>query len=120
MKVVFPCEGALVLLKQDLETLQSFYNTNLLTSKMLETYKNSNMMIQVGNFNYMPQNASIVFKDANPLTIDAMKKILGIYREPDSVTSPATQEEIDDLNSAPILDEDLLSNPFFQTLKPLN
>lgn len=120
MKVVFPCEGALVLLKQDLETLQAFYNTNLLTSKMLETYQNSSSMIQVGNFNYIPQKASIVLNNANVLTIDEMRKILGIYREPELSTSETTQEELDEINSSPILDEDFLSNPFFQTLKPLN
>ena len=81
MKVVFPCTGSLVLLKQDLETLKAFYNTNLLTSKLVETYKTSNVTVQVGNFNYIPRKSSLVLYKANVLTIEKMRKILGIYRE---------------------------------------
>ena len=51
MKVVFPCPGSIVLLKQDLDTLKAFYNTSLITSKMNDIYKNSNSIVQVGNFN---------------------------------------------------------------------
>ena len=43
MKVVFPRSGSLVLLKQDLETLKAFYNTNLtlwFKLKILITYHN--------------------------------------------------------------------------------
>ena len=31
MKVVFPCKGSIVLTKSDVETLEAFYNTKLLT-----------------------------------------------------------------------------------------
>lgn len=126
MKVVFPCKGALVLLKQDLDTLKAFYKSSILTSKLSETYKNSNIMVQVGNFNYIPQKSSLVLYKANVLTIEKMRKILGIYRE-SSINNKSTtqkkevtQQNFVEHNTAPISDNDLLSNPFFQTLKPLN
>lgn len=117
MKVVFPCTGSLVLLKQDLETLNAFYNTNLLTSKLVETYKTSNVTVQVGNFNYIPRNSSVVLYKANVLTIEKMRKILGIYKEPTPQVQPQKPEpKVEEK----ISDNDLLSNPFFQTLRPLN
>ncbi len=130
MKVVFPCKGSLVLLKQDLETLEAFYNTSILTSKMLDIYKASNVMVQVGNFNYIPQKSALVLYKVNLLTIEKMRKILGIYNEK-TAQSEASQTTIpkvpahsknlsENNNEAPISDNDLLSNPFFQTLKPLN
>ena len=118
MKVVFPCTGSLVLLKQDLETLKAFYNTNLLTSKLVETYKTSNVTVQVGNFNYIPRKSSLVLYKANVLTIEKMRKILGIYKEP--TPQPVTQEKTVSNVEEKISDNDILSNPFFQTLKPLN
>lgn len=124
LKVVFPCKGALVLLKQDLETLQAFYNTSLLTSKMADYYKSSNSMIQIGNFNYIPQKNALVLYKANLLTIEKMRKILGIYQETKKNTmlenNFAEGSAPINSNSTPISDNDLLSNPFFQTLKPLN
>ena len=130
MKVVFPCKGSLVLLKQDLETLEAFYNSSILTSKMLDIYKTSNVMVQVGNFNYVPQKSNLILYKANLLTIEKMRKILGLYNENtvDNTTSKQTSSSISSTNNvtsqqdntAPISDNDLLSNPFFQTLKPLN
>lgn len=123
MKVVFPCKGSLVLLKQDLETLEAFYNTSLLTSKMLDIYKVSNVMVQVGNFNYVPQKSALVLYKANLLTIETMRKILGIYQKSNSpapTVAPVEEKTVANSNEAPISDNDLLSNPFFQTLKPLN
>ena len=128
MKVVFPCKGSLVLLKQDLETLEAFYNSSILTSKMLD--KTSNVMVQVGNFNYVPQKSNLILYKANLLTIEKMRKILGLYNgnTVDNTTSKQTSNSISSTNNvtsqqdntAPISDNDLLSNPFFQTLKPLN
>lgn len=123
MKVVFPCSGSLVLLKEDLETLKAFYNTNLLTSKMADMYKNANTIIQVNNFNYIPRTDSLVLYNANVLTIEKMRKILGIFRESQVQEAPKppvkeqkqTQEDDDYIS-----DNDLLSNPFFTTLTPLN
>lgn len=130
MKVVFPCKGSLVLLKQDLETLEAFYNSSILTSKMLDIYKTSNVMVQVGNFNYVPQKSNLILYKANLLTIEKMRKILGLYNENAlaDTTSKQTSNSISSTNNvtsqqdntAPISDNDLLSNPFFQTLKPLN
>lgn len=130
MKVVFPCKGSLVLLKQDLETLEAFYNSSILTSKMLDIYKTSNVMVQVGNFNYVPQKSNLILYKTNLLTIEKMRKILGLYNENtvDNTTSKQTSNSISSTNNvtsqqdntAPISDNDLLSNPFFQTLKPLN
>ena len=120
VRVVFPCKGSLVLLKQDLETLKAFYNTSILTSKMANYYKTSNSMIQVGNLNYIPQKSALVLYKANLLTVEKMRKILGVYQEQEE--PPTNQNTITPKvdNSAPISDDDLLSNPFFQTLKPLN
>ena len=81
MKVVFPCEGSLVLMKQDLDILKAFYNTSLLQSKMLDIYKQSDTIIQVGNFNYIPEKNNIILHKAHFLTIEKMRKILGIYND---------------------------------------
>ena len=126
MKVVFPRKGSLVLLKQDLETLEAFYNTSILTSKMLDIYKTSNVMVQVGNFNYIPIQSALVLYKTTFLTIDEMRKILGIYQETSSqakaptLTPSPTTPTVQGQNEPPISDNDLLSNPFFQTLRPLN
>lgn len=122
MKVVFPCKGSLVLLKQDLETLEAFYNTSILTSKMLDIYKTSNVMVQVGNFNYVPSKSALVLYKANLLTIEEMRKILGFHQETSSQDPAPPQAFTPTLaqSEEPISDNDLLSNPFFQTLKPLN
>ena len=125
MKVVFPCPGSIVLLKQDLDTLKAFYNTSLITSKMNDIYKNSNSIVQVGNFNYIPPKNVLVLHKANLLTIEKMRGILGIDAPstpaPAPVEEKTTQPEAPavDLNNTPISDSDLLSNPFFQTLRPL-
>lgn len=123
MKVVFPCPGSIVLLKQDLDTLKAFYNTSLITSKMNDFYKTSTSIVQVGNFNYIPPRDVLVLHNANLLTIEKMRGILGIA-EPQTSTQEVTptvekQTTEQDTNNTPISDNDLLSNPFFQTLKPL-
>ena len=122
MKVVFPCKGALVLLKQDLESLNAFYNTQILTSKLSETYQNSNTIMQVKNFNYLPHKSSIVLYKADILTIGKMKQILGIQEKTSTNSSLSNTDNTnyDEENSKPISDDDILSNPFFQTLQPLN
>lgn len=124
MKVVFPCKGSLVLLKQDLETLNAFYNTSLLTSKAAEYYKTSNVMVQVGNFNYIPAKSALVLYKANLLTIEKMRKILGIYTESSNKenleeSASITNNSLINPNSEPISDDDISSNSFFQTLKPI-
>lgn len=121
MKVVFPRSGSLVLLKQDLETLKAFYNTNLLTSKMADMYKKANTMIQIKNFNYIPQTDSLVLDNAHVLTIDEMREILGIFNSQETTKendSEQTQVSIDEKDY--ISDDDILSNPFFTTLTPID
>ena len=119
MKVVFPRSGSLVLLKQDLDTLKAFYKTNLLTSKMADMYKTSTTMIQIKNFNYIPKSNSLVLDNAHVLTIDEMREILGIFNSQESVKQqdqiPETVKE-----SNYISDDDILSNPFFTTLTPID
>lgn len=122
MKVVFPCEGALVLMKQDLDILKAFYNTSLLQSKMLEVYRQSDTIIQVGNFNYIPQKNYVVLHKAHLLSIEKMRKILGIYNEQSEQKANESKKAEPPVNhnNDKISDSDLLSNPFFQTLKPIN
>ena len=122
MKVVFPRGGALVLLKEDLETLKAFYKTNLLNSKMADMYQNASTVIQVNNFNYFPKSNSFVLHDANVLTIEEMRKILGLNVQnnvKESEPEEETEEEIIEEEDY-ISDNDLLSNPFFTTLTPIN
>lgn len=118
MKVVFPCKGSIVLLKQDLEILKAFYNTSLLTSKLSEFYKNSKSIVQVGNFNYLPSKSVLVLYKANLLTIEKMRDILNLYSNSKTSENDVANSTTSD-SQAPISDNDLLSNPFFQTLKPL-
>ena len=124
MKVVFPCPGSLVLLKQDLDTLQAFYNATLMTSKMNDIYKTSNSIVQVGSLNYIPPKFTIALHKPNLLTIEKMRGIL-VLEQPapqftqEPVQAPAEPEKVEPEKPKPISDSDLLSNPFFQTLRPL-
>ena len=125
MKIVFPCNGSFVLLKQDLETLKAFYNSTVLTSKFSEIYKNANTILQVGNFTYLPTTSSIVLSKSDLLSIEKMRKILKTNGQTSPNNNeqelPTNEEKIsNNMNNEPISDKDLLSNPFFQTLKPVN
>ena len=122
MRVVFPRSGSLVLLKQDLETLKAFYNTNLLTSKMADMYKTSTTMIQIKNFNYIPKSNSLVLDNAHVLTIEEMRQILGIFNSQENTTTENVQEQTTESaeESDYISDDDILSNPFFTTLAPID
>ena len=124
MKVVFPRSGSLVLLKEDLETLKAFYKTNLMNSKMSDIYPNASTVIQVNNFNYFPKSNALVLHDANVLTIAEMRKILGLNVQSTVQESAPTNEETEknviEKEHDYISDNDLLSNPFFTTLTPIN
>ena len=78
MKVVFPCKGSIVLTKNDVETLEAFYNTKLLTSKMNDLYQTSQFMLQVGNFKYLPRHYSVRLYNANLMSLRKMRELLGL------------------------------------------
>lgn len=132
MKVVFPCKGSIVLTKGDIETLEAFYNTKLITSKMYEYYQTSTYMLQVGNFKYLPKNYSIRLHNTNLMNIRKMRELLGLPVTPDmpdpEKTNPTPQvvqrpkiiRQNPNNDNTPITDEHLLSHPFFQTFKPIN
>lgn len=99
---------------------------------MADMYRNATHIVQVKNFNYIPKVNSLVLYNANVLTIDKMRKILGIFRESqesktveppktdaEEITSKSTETEPEQKKDY-ISDNDLLSNPFFTTLTPLN
>lgn len=126
MKVVFPCKGSIVLTKNDVETLEAFYNTKLLTSKMAELYKSSEFMLQVGNFKYLPKHYSVRLHNANLMNIRKMRELLGLPVTPSmpEPTPPTPSVQIvnkgQNLDEQKISDASLLSHPFFQTLKPVD
>ena len=120
LKVVFPCKGVIVLTKEDIQTLNSFYTTSLVTSKIYEIYNSSEYMMQVGNFNYLPQKATLVLDESKLLTIPKMRLILDTHSS-QTVSSPETQKQSPaEEHYDEISDDTILSHPFFQTLKPLN
>ncbi len=126
LKVVFPYKGSMVLTKSDIDTLRSFYNTKLMTSKLYEYSKNSEFVVQVDNFNYIPKTYTLFAKQVNFMTIRRMREILGLTKpipkelEEQSNPQPAASAapQVSDDNEA-ISDKTLLSHPFFKTLKPL-
>ena len=126
MKVVFPCKGSIVLTKNDVETLEAFYNTKLLTSKMAELYKSSEFMLQVGNFKYLPKHYSVRLHNANLMNIRKMRELLGLPVTPSMPEPTPPTPSVQIVNKGQILDEQkisdasLLSHPFFQTLKPVD
>lgn len=95
---------------------------------MADMYRNATHIVQVKNFNYIPKVNSLVLYNANVLTIDKMRKILGIFRESQeqqslnqTLTENKKTENITPLKEKDyISDNDLLSNPFFTTLTPLD
>lgn len=113
MKVVFPCKGAIVLTKEDAKALEAFYNTNLMTSKVYPMYQTSDLMMQVGNFNYLPKSTTLVLDETKLLSISKMRAILN-NTKPVPKPPPLVEEE------EKISDQTILSHPFFQTLRPIN
>lgn len=117
MRVVFPCKGVIILAKDDMKKLESFYKTKLMTSKLYDYYKASDVAVQIGNFNYFPKNHSFVLKDANLLSIKQLRSILNM-NTPTNETSHI--EETNSLEESPISDNSITSHPFFQTLRPID
>ena len=121
MKAVFPCKGVIVLNKHDIQKLQSFYQSKLVTSKMSEIYNTTEYMVQVGNLNYLPPKSKIIVDDDNLLTFSQFDSI----QDPPIITTKNTNkaqstEKISNINNKSILEDNILSNPFFTTLKPID
>lgn len=114
MKAIFPCTGSIILNKQDIEPLNSYYKTELLRSNMYNYYKNSTEILQVGNFTYIPSKVDFVLDENDLLQLNTLKRIFGL--EVSNSNAQSMQNSQNDL----IDDGDILSNPFFTTLKPLN
>lgn len=125
MKAIFPCKGSIILNKQDVEPLEAYYKTELIRSKMYDYYKTSKDIMQVGIFTYIPQNTNIVLDKSSLLELQTLKKVLNIdVKKPERPTMkiPSINEEPPEIANEEDLidDDDILSNPFFTTLKPLD
>lgn len=127
MRAVFPCKGVLVLTKKDVEALQNFYNSTLEKSNIFSAYNATEYSIQVGNFNYLPQKATLIVDEKNLLTISKLRAIMNgsvptkkeepvVEENPEEVLEKSTEESLED----PLSDDDILSHPFFTTLKPID
>ena len=114
MKAVFPCKGVVVLTKKDLQSLKEFYKTTLNTTKMSEIYNSTEYSVQIGNFNYLPPNSKIVLNEENLLTITELRSIMG----PSTITNQT--QTISESSEDVLSDDDILSHPFFTTLKPID
>jgi hypothetical protein len=125
MKALFPCEGSIIVNKQDLDPMNAFYNTQLMKSNMTEYLKTTNAILQVGNLSYVPENSNFVVNMSELNTIGRIKTALNIEvpkKAPEqavqtsnveSASMPGTEEWL----NTPITDEDISSNPFFTTMK---
>ncbi len=125
MKAIFPCKGSIILNKQDVEPLEAYYKTELIRSKMYDYYKTSKDIMQVGIFTYIPQNTNIVLDKSSLLELQTLKKVLNIdVKKPERSTMkiPSINKEPPEIANEEELidDDDILSNPFFTTLKPLD
>lgn len=122
MKAIFPCKGSIILNKQDVEPLEAYYKTELIRSKMYEYYKSSKDIMQVGPFTYIPQNTNIILDKSSLLELQTLKNVLNIGSK--KVNSSAEAPILNSVSTASeedlIDDSDILSNPFFTTLKPLD
>lgn len=117
MKAVFPCKGVIVITKQNVDILSNFYEGSLINSKLYSAYIQNNFAVQVGKFNYLPQNSKITLdKNAKLLTIRELNNVLSKAVE----SEKATNKAIPDKKDAPIEDNFIMNHPFFQTLKPID
>ena len=129
MKALFPCEGSIIVNKQDLDPMISFYNMQLLRSNMNEYMKTTNAILQVGNLSYVPENSSFVVDMGYLNTIGRIKTALNIevppkqeVQNPVQPTAPTSVETAsmpgtdEDWLNKPITDDDITSNPFFTTM----
>ncbi len=114
MKAVFPCKGVVVLTKKDIQSLEAYYQSTLTTSKMSQIYHSTEYMVQIGNLNYLPPKAKIIVNEENLLTISQLRTIMN-----GATTIKPSQKEPEKLNDT-LSDDDILSHPFFTTLKPID
>lgn len=122
MKAIFPCKGTIILNKQDIEPLEAYYKTELIRSKMYEYYKTSKDIMQVGPFTYIPQNTNIVLDKSSLLELQTLKNVLNIGNKKVNPSAEApTLNSVSTASEEDLIDDsDILSNPFFTTLKPLD
>ena len=123
LKAVFPCKGVVVLTKKDVQSLESFYNSTLNTSKMTEIYSSTEFMVQIGNFNYLPPKAKVILEQENLLTITKLRSVMnGSSTIKTSEKTQNVSNDISDDNNIndTLSDDDILSHPFFTTLKPID
>ena len=114
MKAVFPCKGVVVLTKKDIQILEAFYRSTLTNSKMFEIYNTTEYMVQIGNFNYLPPKASLVVNEISLLTTSKLRSVMN-----GTTVSQKASNDSQDADTA-LSDDDILSHPFFKTLKPID
>lgn len=117
MKAVFPCNGVVVVTKQNVDILSKVYQENLINSPLFSAYNQGNIDVQVGPFNYLPQNTKIVLEqNTKLLTIQKLNKVLT-----DTIQKPETDDTNDmEYDNTPIEDSSIMEHPFFQTLKQID
>ena len=172
MKAIFPCRGSVVVHKEDLLPLESYYNTQLIRSNMHEYMQTANSILQVGDFSYIPKSINLIINETQLNTIENIKMALhidphtnvnhnannpaytrwaanpfanteeieakqefhtdneqnnsqpvvaqqGIANTVQATANQANAQAVNDWKTTPITDEDITSNPFFTTFKPL-
>ena len=116
MKAVFPCKGVVVLTKKDIKSLENFYNNKLSSTKTPESFNTSKSTLKIGNLYYLPSQTNIVINEENLLSLLQLRSMM----ENSVVQTSSSDKKINDKNlQKPISDNDILSHPFFTTLKPL-
>ena len=120
MKAVFPCKGVVVLTKKDIQNLESYYNTVLATSKMAEIYSTTEYMLQIGNLNYLPKKSKIFINEDNLLTISQLRSIMNDRTTEKQNNQNSQNSQNLEQKEELISDDDILSHPFFTTLKPID
>ena len=107
MKAVFPCKGVVVVTKQ-----------NVINSPLFSAYQQGNLDVQVGPFNYFPQNTKVVLRqNTELLTIQELNKALAGAIQKADTNEVSSSEKYDD---TPIEDSSIMEHPFFQTLKQVD
>ena len=118
MKAVFPCKGVVVVTKQNVDIVSKVYKENLINSPLFSAYQQGNLHVQVGPFNYFPQNTKVVLRqNTELLTIQELNKALAGAIQKADTNEVSSSEKYDD---TPIEDSSIMEHPFFQTLKQVD